>query len=79
MTLAATDTVAALDVDPQISLAEKRVGQAYAMGSFVFARLAAAPEIEIFKGRYYVDGVELAVRPSRCGPPAPSRRGGGET
>lgn len=73
--LTATDNVGPLHVDPQISLAMKQIGERKAIGGWVFAQLSAAPEIEIFRGRYYVDGVELIVRPSHCGPATPSRRG----
>jgi hypothetical protein len=82
-TLATTDTVAALDIDPRLMLTvpsePKQVGEFYAIGAYVFANLVAAPEIEIARGRYYVGGVELVVRPSRCGPSVPARRGAGES
>ena|SRR5690349_21548262 len=80
--VASTDTVAALDVDKNIKLAppsDKQVGNFWAIGGFVFAALASAPEIEMARGRYYVGGVELIVRPSHCGPAAPTRRGVGES
>jgi hypothetical protein len=79
--LAASDTVAALEVNPRLTLPSPQKNQTG--GFWVIAGtpddLMAAPEIEIANGHYYVAGVELTLRPSHCGVSAPSRRGIGES